>query len=122
MKLKNDFYQVKSYEIKEDELESIVSLNGNHPIFCAHFPGNPITPGVLLLHIASELLEEYICKKMCLDTAVSIKFRKPVLPSMEPNYIFRKINVIDDKLRVNVSIEVEGEQYVKMSLIYGLMK
>ena len=90
MKLKNDFYQVKSYEIKEDELESIVSLNGNHPIFCAHFPGNPITPGVLLLHIASELLEEYICKKMRLDTAVSIKFRKPVLPSMEPNYIFRK--------------------------------
>lgn len=54
---------------------TLVLCGPDHPVFRAHFPGNPILPGFLHLEIAAELFEKTIAE------VISAKFLKPVFPS-----------------------------------------
>lgn len=121
MILTNDlFYIIKKQETDKEMLYNI-KLNGNHVIYTAHFPGNPITPGVCLMQMVTELLESHSKKHLILDTVVNIKFRKAITPDMEPSVTIIKTTEEDKTLKVRVSIDVEGEQYAKMSLLYNKM-
>ncbi|MBP5258946.1 MAG: 3-hydroxyacyl-ACP dehydratase [Prevotella sp.] len=121
MILTNDlFYIIKKQETDKEMLYNI-KLNGNHVIYTAHFPGNPITPGVCLMQMVTELLESHSKKHLILDTVVNIKFRKAITPDMEPSVTIIKTAEEDKTLKVRVSIDVEGEQYAKMSLLYNKM-
>ncbi|MCR5152085.1 MAG: 3-hydroxyacyl-ACP dehydratase [Prevotella sp.] len=121
MILTNDlFYIIKKQETDNEMLYNI-KLNGNHVIYTAHFPGNPITPGVCLMQMVTELLESHSKKHLILDTVVNIKFRKAITPDMEPSVTIIKTAEEDKTLKVRVSIDVEGEQYAKMSLLYNKM-
>ena len=57
-----------------------VALNAEHGIYKAHFPGNPITPGVCLVQMAVELLSLHLGESLRLTCLGSTKFLKPVLP------------------------------------------
>ena len=51
MKLIGDFFHIVSTKHSEAELVWQVQLNADHYIYRAHFPGNPITPGVCLVQM-----------------------------------------------------------------------
>ena len=47
------------FTILEDKGQEVkIRLNPDHEIYRAHFPGNPITPGVCIVQIISEVLGE----------------------------------------------------------------
>ena len=54
-----------------------VELLPESPIYAAHFPGYPVTPGVTLVQMAMELMGRK------LTAAKDIKFVVPVLPGAE---------------------------------------
>ena len=56
MKLINDFFEIVSKESGEGTLKCKVRLHPEHFIYQAHFPGNPVTPGVCLVQMAAEIL------------------------------------------------------------------
>ena len=58
MKLLNDLYSIISRTDGEGRCDFTIELNPQHFIYKAHFPGEPITPGVCIMQIAKELLEE----------------------------------------------------------------
>ena len=61
MKLIDDFYKIVLLEKNDDSFSCKVSLNANHGLYRVHFPGNPVTPGVCLIQMASEKdLPEYV--------------------------------------------------------------
>ena len=55
MVLIDNFYTVKSQNISAGKAEFRVKLNAENFIYQAHFPNNPITPGVCLIQMAVEL-------------------------------------------------------------------
>ena len=118
MKLINDFFHIVSTQSDDGVFRCRVRLNANHPYYQVHFPGNPVTPGVCLVQMATEILEEKYDRKFLLSSAGSIKFKKTVGPHDEPTFVFTKIVFEDELLRVNVSVESEDVQYAKMSLRY----
>ena len=63
--------------LQKEEGSARVELLPESPIYAAHFPGFPVTPGVTLVQIALELMG----KK--LQSAKDIKFVVPVIPSAE---------------------------------------
>jgi 3-hydroxyacyl-[acyl-carrier-protein] dehydratase len=66
------------YELLERTEDSArVRLLPESPIYKAHFPGYPVTPGVTIVQMALECMG---CK---LSGAKDIKFVVPVLPSAE---------------------------------------
>ena len=118
MKLLNDFYSIVDETSSDGTYNCKVKMNPQHGLYKVHFPGNPVTPGVCLVQMATEILERKYDKKFQLSEAVNIKFRKTVVPEDEPTFLFNKLVFEDDLLKASVTIEDNENQFVKMSLIY----
>lgn len=121
MKLIDNFFHILDAHATDDSYVCKVKLNAAHPIYRVHFPENPITPGVCLLQIATELLEQKYGKKLLLSKAKSIKFKKIIGPDEEPTFIFTKIVLADQLLSVNINVEDDETQSAIMSLQYTVL-
>lgn len=56
------------------KVDALVKINGEHSIFNGHFPGQPVTPGVLQLQLVNELLNTVNETTMVLKTMGRCKF------------------------------------------------
>ena len=80
MKLKDDFFRVTSFCQTEKGFDYIIELNPNHFIFQAHFPENPITPGVCIIQIIKELSTDLLQSKLFFKKIDNIKFLNVINP------------------------------------------
>ena len=84
---KNNMLRGILYEtVSIDTGGAVVRLLPGSPIYQGHFPGWPITPGVCLVQIALELMEEMAGQaghdgQVHLVAAKSIKFTSPIIPT-----------------------------------------
>lgn len=120
MKLINDFFEIVASDKSEGALKCQVRFDPTHFIYAAHFPGNPVTPGVCLIQIAGEILEKECDKTLLLSTIKNIKFKKIVVPEDTPFYTFNNILIEGDQLSADVMISDEHSEYVKMSLLFKI--
>ena len=62
MILLNDFFQIveSGVDPKSGQLIFKVRLNASHVIYKAHFPGMPITPGVCIIQMVTECLQQHL--------------------------------------------------------------
>lgn len=118
MKLTDNFFKIISASDTADGYVCKVRLNPQHPIYRVHFPDNPVTPGVCLIQMATELLEQRYDRKLLLSKAKSIKFKQIIGPDEEPTFIFTKMVLTDEQLAVSVSIEDAEAQSAVMSLLF----
>lgn len=126
MQLKNNLYTIVDKSITESPCSFTIALNKAHIIYQAHFPGEPITPGVCIVQIGKELLEEYLEDYFSIKLALEIvkvknvKFISIISPidASRVEYKIKKLDVLEDFLRVKAQIEVSasGELKCKMSL------
>ena len=95
--------------VSKEEGSATVRLLPESPIYKAHFPEYPITPGVTLLQIALELMGKKLVG------AKEIKFVAPVLSGDGTEVRFEW--EFKDENTVSVSIlSMDGAQYARMSL------
>ena len=80
MKLINDFFEVIEYSETEVGFRAAIKLNPNHIVYSGHFPGHPVTPGVIQIQIVHELLEKHFGRKLKLETMSNCKFLKVLNP------------------------------------------
>jgi 3-hydroxyacyl-[acyl-carrier-protein] dehydratase len=116
--LKN-FYTIKSKHIDGTTAKYTLSFNGEHPVYAAHFPNNPITPGVCLIQICKELTEKMLCKPLFLQTVKNVKFLKIITPNEIEN-IDVSLSVIQSELEYKVSAVISGLEecvFTKLSLV-----
>lgn len=116
MRLIDNLYDIIDETCQENTLTYTVRFHADHVIYQAHFPGNPITPGVCLLQMATELLERKYETRLLLYATGNIKFKRPVLPSDTPSLVFTKVVFDGEQLTANVSVENEETQFAKMTL------
>lgn len=121
MKLIDDFFHITETASQDGLLTCNIALNPEHYIYGVHFPGNPVTPGVFLLQMATEILEHHYGKRLKLDTAVNIRFKNPVLPQDELVYEFTKISFEDNQTKVRLIVKNEMRQFLSMSLKYNMI-
>jgi glycosyltransferase involved in cell wall biosynthesis/3-hydroxymyristoyl/3-hydroxydecanoyl-(acyl carrier protein) dehydratase len=65
MKLLNDFFSIKERTGNESEWVYHLSLNAGHPIYQAHFQGNPITPGACIIQMLKERIQVHFSTSEC---------------------------------------------------------
>lgn len=80
MKLNGSFFEIISATVPASYR---IRLNPGHEIYKAHFPEQPITPGVIIVRMAMELLSEALGRKAHLVGAPNIKFSSPLFPRVE---------------------------------------
>lgn len=122
MNLKNNLYIIKSSDVEKRSF--LIELLPNSIIYKAHFPGHPITPGVCIVQIATELLQEFMHKNLVLKTITNAKFLSIINPENDKKIIFniKKLTIDETENNVSVSIIVQDQSdkiYSKISLTYN---
>ena len=119
MKLLNSLYTIVSDVRGEGKHDFLISLDKNHFIYQAHFPGEPITPGVCIMQIAKELLEVSTDLKLNLTSVKNIKFLRIISPAeiTRITYSLGKIAREEDSVKVQVTVVDGDDVYAKLSLV-----
>jgi 3-hydroxyacyl-[acyl-carrier-protein] dehydratase len=82
--LLNDFYTIENENQDENAFSATIRFNASHAIFNGHFPGQPVVPGVCMIQIVKELLEECLERKILLTQAPQVKFLQLITPETTP--------------------------------------
>lgn len=121
MKLKNELYKVTGKTLTGSEASYDIVLNPDHFIFQAHFPGEPVTPGVCIIQVAKELLEDALEKALTLVKVKNVKFLSVISPlqSVSLNYHIGKIaeDEVSHTVKAQVIVTSAGEAKAKISFV-----
>lgn len=99
-------------------------LNPEHFIYQAHFPGEPITPGVCILQIGKELLAELLQESLEITHVKNVKFLSVISPLKEKeiSYTFKKIETSEDSQEVKAQIIVASDEETKAKISFTCRK
>jgi 3-hydroxyacyl-[acyl-carrier-protein] dehydratase len=100
---------------ENNHLQALIKINEQHAIFSGHFPNQPIVPGVCMLQITKEVLENVLGHKMQLRTADFLKFLAFIRPQ-ENTFIHLDIQYTctdNDAVKLSSSLFNEGTVFFK---------
>ena len=97
-----------------------VRLDASHKVYQAHFPGNPITPGVCLLECVEYLTGVLYGRSLKLHQIKNVKFTSVLDPRQSPEASVEiEANPVGDLLGVHATIRnANGEAVAKISCVY----
>ena len=118
MKLQDNLYTILSQQ-EEDGFDVFqVRLHPEWPIYKAHFPSHPITPGVCIVQMVQELLQCALRRELCLCQAKNVKYLSIISPEevTELTVAFPKIEEQPDgNLKVQAQVSNGETIYTKLS-------
>ena len=83
--LLDNFYTILSSESSDSTIWTIqIKLNPGHPVYQGHFPGHPVVPGVCLLQLIKECVEDIRQQKLQVAQVSSCKFLSAINPIVTP--------------------------------------
>ncbi len=94
--LLNDFFTINAKESSPTEIWAELVINANHKIFEGHFPNQPVVPGVCMMQMIKEILEQVTGKETNLVQAADMKFLAVINP-LENNLIHASIKLVTDE-------------------------
>ena len=106
MILKNQLYKIENKQVDGDSANYVVGLNSDCFIYKAHFPNNPITPGVCIVQTARELLEDIVGRPLEITEAKDVKFLNILSPNdhKQVTFSFSDIIVAADCVKAKVTV------------------
>jgi len=107
MTLINDFFSIKEQNFSDGNDTFLIKLNSEHFIFKAHFPDNPITPGVCIVQIVKEIFENKTGKKFFLSRIKNLKFIQPIIPTKNEQV----------KIKINSELITNNTHKLKVEII-----
>jgi len=117
--LYNDIYTI----IEKHDNAVKIRLLPESAIYRAHFPGNPITPGVCQVGIVEELVRTCFGKDVRLVEIKNLKFMDVLRPepSVETVVVFEKMEETDNRLAVRGKLAVGEKVFTKFSLVFEMV-
>lgn len=94
--LKDHFFTIEKREQTDSGWEYGIALNALHPIYQAHFPNNPVTPGVCLVQMIKEIAADCCSKVFFIRVAKNVKFLRVLNPAEDRNVVVRFTYNIDE--------------------------
>ena len=116
MLIENFYKMLSIIQGDDNSLKASLEIDKDHPVFQGHFPGFPVVPGVCMMQIIKELLEEKLGKNLQLVSAGSIKFLSLINP-IENNLIDAEVkNIVpaDRTFCADGIISANGTVYFKI--------
>jgi 3-hydroxyacyl-[acyl-carrier-protein] dehydratase len=106
MILRNNLYTIEGQSDREGFVCYDIRLQADHTIYKAHFPGEPITPGVCVIQIAKELLEDCLQRQLAIKAMKNVKFLAVISPRQHPQvrYTFRQIQETPEAVTAQVEV------------------
>ena len=122
MKLQDNLYTILSQQETEGLATFQLSIHPEWPIYKAHFPGHPITPGVCIVQMVQELLQRALNRDVTLRKAKNVKYLAIISPEevSELTVSFTKIETLPDgSLKVQAQVSNGETIFTKMSATFA---
>lgn len=114
----NDLFTIDKIDFTSETISADIILHADHKIFDGHFPGSPVTPGVIQLQIVKEILEVHFNRELHLKTMRTSKFLKILNPMETPHFQINIKFLQEDFLEVAASGSQSGDVYFKAQMSY----
>jgi 3-hydroxyacyl-[acyl-carrier-protein] dehydratase len=115
--LLNSFFFIERIEYINGVVRASLRLEKEHAIFKGHFPNLPIVPGVCMMQLVKEVLENLEGKRMQIEEAPNLKFLSILNPN--ENGLVESLISIDERLgdnwvKINATINAGSVIFFKM--------
>ena len=120
--LLKEFYSVVDSGRTETEFVTEIRINKDHDIYRGHFPGLPVTPGVILMQLFKEEAERQTNKKLQLEQASNVKFMSVVDPNTEAHFFLHsEIQQEKDIVKLKGIARHNGNISLKINSVYRVV-
>lgn len=109
MILTGDFFTMQSLDKGDGMIKAGLVWNADHPIFQGHFPGQPVVPGVCMIQLVQETLEQALKRPIQLVSSSQVKFLHVIDPRQFPS----------TDLLIQYSVNSAGTYQVSSTLLQG---
>jgi 3-hydroxyacyl-[acyl-carrier-protein] dehydratase len=120
MRLLGDFFKVNELKSFDKGFAAEVEINAAHSILKGHFPGNPVVPGVCMIEIVKEILEQKEERTFLLSETKNAKFLNILNPEVNPK-VTVKCDIADtgdDFIRLRTVICDDEKVYLKLDALF----
>ena len=127
MQLKNNLYKIIRKEGVGPVVNYAIELIPSCVIYAAHFPGEPITPGVCIVQMGKELVEDLLSEQrstpctLMITKVKNVKFLSIISPNetLQLTYQVKKLATSEDGTSVETLLIVLSEEkpMAKISLV-----
>lgn len=104
--LKDDFFTVKGITDAAQGTVYRIALNVLHPVFRAHFAGNPVMPGACIAQMIKELAEDCLSAPFFIAAIKNMKFLKVINPLENPEVSVQMACTVQENESVCVSFVI----------------
>ncbi len=119
MKLLNDLFEIIDSSGNSSGFSVTIRIKSDHIVYKGHFPGYPVTPGVVFIQMMHELIEHRLKKTIRLVEMSNCKFLKIVNPEKESTATISVDIVLKDKLlHVKAWGENNSGKFLKFDGVY----
>jgi 3-hydroxyacyl-[acyl-carrier-protein] dehydratase len=121
--LTGSFCTISRYEHQENIIKAILFWNESHDIFKGHFPGQPVVPGVCMIQLIKELLEQTFQKPIWLVNGTNIKFLNFIDPRFhqEVEVSIKYQEGDNNQLNVSAGLSKNETSFFKFNASYSLV-
>ena len=119
MILKNQLYQIEHSQESDGTEQFTIRLLEDCPIYRAHFPGQPITPGVCIVQIVQELLELTVGQQLEISEVKNVKFLNILTPKDNPkvDIVFTAIETSDESVSAKAEVKDATTVFTTVSVV-----
>lgn len=79
--LQGNFFTITDIKIEGESIKAVLEINPAHEIFNGHFPQTPVVPGVCMMQMVKEVMENVVEKETKLVRADHMKFLSVINPN-----------------------------------------
>jgi len=118
--LQESFFQFTAPQTDGNTSKTTITLNADHQIFEGHFPGQPVVPGVCMMQMVKEVLENIVGTKTKLLKAGDMKFLAILNPQVNSTADMQVTYTTTDDgtLKVDAVIQHEASTFFKFKGIF----
>lgn len=121
--LLQDFYSVQNSEKVGNLVRTTLKLNKDHEVYTGHFPGRPVTPGVILMQVFKEEIERILGLKLRLVRATNIKFMAVVDPNTDEELVLEsETEDSEDYIKIKGIAKHNNTISLKINALYEVLK
>jgi 3-hydroxyacyl-[acyl-carrier-protein] dehydratase len=116
--LRNDFYTILSKKKNsENSFSATIVINENHAVFDGHFPQNPVVPGVCMLQMVKDLMEDELHKSIQLQSIGNVKFTAVVNPAQNPELDIKISYELSDGKSYKINSIISSKEVVFLKIV-----
>ena len=114
-----DFYEINERSSGDSGSVVNLSINGAHELFEGHFPGKPVTPGVVLMQLFKEEAERFTESSLLLVRATNVKFISILDPKEDDQLILEShFSVSEDHVELKGIAKTSDKNVLKINCLY----